>query len=71
MSYEDDRPGLGLSADTRERLRELFAGQTCDRCGEPAARLSGGRFYCPFHYLRGQPKTAEGPRVYRCTAPGE
>lgn len=58
---------LELAPDTKARLAELFAGRTCCRCPEPAARVARGKFLCPAHYERGRPP-AGGPRVYRCAA---
>jgi hypothetical protein len=65
--YESDvRAGYELAPETKARLAELFAGQLCCRCREPAARLAGDRFYCVTHYQRKQPQAADAPRVYRC-----
>lgn len=66
MSETDVRAGYELASETKARLAELFAGRTCFRCGEPATRLAGDRFYCAAHYLRKQPQAAGTPRVYRC-----
>ena len=67
--YETDvRAGFELAPATKARLAELFGGQTCCRCGEPAARLAADRFFCAAHYLRKQPEAAGAPRVYRCAA---
>jgi hypothetical protein len=67
MLPTDDRAGLRLDAETVMKLAELFGGRACCRCGEPAARLSGDRFYCAAHYLRKQPQVAGLPKVYRCS----
>ena len=66
MSETDVRAGYELAPETKARLAELFAGRTCCRCGEPATRLAGDRFYCAAHYLRKQPQAAGAPRAYRC-----
>ena len=55
----------GLHPDTLRRLREVFEGQICCRCGAAAVRLFGGRFYCVRHRVKDT--TAPNlPRVYRC-----
>lgn len=66
MHESDTRAGYGLAPETKARLAELFAGRTCRRCGEPATRLAGDRFYCAPHYLRRQSQEAGAPRVFRC-----
>lgn len=66
MSETDMRAGYELAPETKVRLAELFAGRTCYRCGEPATRLAGDRFYCGAHYLRRQSRGAGAPRVFRC-----
>jgi hypothetical protein len=48
-------------------MNEVFGGRTCHRCGQPAARLAGDRFYCAAHYLRDQVQSDAPPRVYRCS----
>jgi hypothetical protein len=68
MSVTDARAGYELAPETKARLAELFAGRTCCRCGEPAVRLAGDRFYCATHYLRRQSQAAGAPRVFRCAA---
>lgn len=55
-----------LSIDTLRRMNELFGGQTCCRCGDPASRLSAEKFYCGLHFVRGSAKRVEAPKVYRC-----
>lgn len=62
--------GFAFAPETRGRLRELFGGRSCSRCGQPAARLVAERFYCAEHFLllrkaRSEPKPV---RVYRCSA---
>jgi hypothetical protein len=66
MSETDVRAGYELAPETKARLAELFAGPTCCRCGEPAARLAGDLFYCAAHYLRRQSQAAGVPRVFHC-----
>ena len=66
MPETDVRAGYELAPETKSRLAELFAGRTCHRCGEPATRLAGDRFFCALHYLRRQSRAAGAPRVYRC-----
>jgi hypothetical protein len=69
--YESDRNlGLGLDPQTLERMRELFSG-TCCKCGSPAERLAGDRFYCGYHFPVKARHRRREPRVYRCTAPVE
>jgi hypothetical protein len=63
--YESDR-GLGLEPETRERMREVFAGRACQRCGGPAERVAAGLFYCGRHLPRRGRAEAAPPRVYRC-----
>lgn len=41
---------MGLHPETEQRMHELFDGRQCCQCGRPAARLAGGRFYCPDHF---------------------
>jgi hypothetical protein len=58
---------MELEGATLRRLAECFGGRTCRRCGRPAERLAGHRFYCARHFphersLQGAPP----PRVYRC-----
>jgi hypothetical protein len=66
MPETDVRAGYELAPETKARLAELFAGQTCCRCGEPATRLAGDRFSCAAHYLRRLSQRAGRPKVYRC-----
>ena len=66
MTQTQTRAGSGLAPETQARIDELFCGRACHRCGGPAARLVGERFYCPSHFLRRQPQSAGPPRVYRC-----
>lgn len=66
--YESDRGlGLGLEPETLERMREVFGGQTCLRCGAPAERVSVGRFYCGEHFPTRKKDPPRLPKVYRCT----
>ncbi len=58
--------GLNLTADTQRRLREVFAGQTCCKCGEAAVRLAGNKFYCAAHFIRNASRRVAEPKVYRC-----
>jgi hypothetical protein len=58
---------MGLERETLRRMAECFGGHTCCRCGRPAERLAGHRFYCGRHFpldrsLKGEPS----PTVYRC-----
>lgn len=64
--YESDYR-LGLDPETLERMRAVFGGHTCCRCGAPAERLSAGEFYCGYHAPARRKETATPPRVYRCT----
>lgn len=57
---------MRLAPDTRRRLAEVFAEKACYRCGGPAARLVGKKFYCVSHYLRHRAGSGT-PRVYRCS----
>jgi hypothetical protein len=66
MTLTHARTGSGLAPETQARIDELFGGRTCHRCGGPAARLVGERFYCAAHFPRRQPQSAAPPRVYRC-----
>ncbi len=69
--YESEmRLGYELAPETKARMAELFAGQTCCRCGEPAARMARDRFYCATHYERRQPQADGALRVYRCAVAG-
>jgi hypothetical protein len=63
--YESDHT-LGLDAETRERMRAVFEGHTCCRCGAPADRLSADRFFCGIHVPGKLKEPARPPRVYRC-----
>lgn len=71
MPQTDVRAGYELAPETKARLAELFAGRTCCRCDEPAARLAGDRFYCAAHYLRRQSRAAGAPKVFRCAVAGD
>jgi hypothetical protein len=62
------RTGLQFSPDTRRRLRELFAGRCCKKCGAAAVRLSADRYYRAAHYPRKLSGPSVGTRVYRCWA---
>lgn len=65
--YETDAGfGLGLAPETRERMREVFGGQTCHRCGAPAVRLVANQFYCVAHFPRRGRVESNPPRVYHC-----
>jgi hypothetical protein len=68
MYETDSNPDRGLAPKTRRRMREVFGGQTCCRCGEPAARLRGEQFYCPGHFPRRAAGEPYQPRVYRCAS---
>jgi hypothetical protein len=50
---------MGFDPQTEERLRELFGGRRCCRCGRPAARLAHDRFFCERHFHGG----GRGPGV--------
>jgi hypothetical protein len=67
MPHTDTRDGLGLAPETRTRMEEVFGGRACYRCGQPAARLAGDRFYCVSHFLRKQVLVTMSPRVHRCS----
>jgi hypothetical protein len=45
---------MGFDPQTEARLRELFGGRRCCRCGRPAARLAHDHFYCERHFHAGQ-----------------
>lgn len=53
---------MGLHPETEQRMRELFGGRSCCRCGRPAARLAGGRFFCTTHFPYRQVRSG-GARV--------
>lgn len=63
--------GLQFAPDTQRRLKELFAGRCCKRCGAAAVRLSADRYYCAAHFPRKLSGGSSGTRVYRCWAPTE
>jgi hypothetical protein len=71
MTQTHARTRLGLAPETQTRIEELFGGCACHRCGGPAARLVGERFYCASHFLRQQSQAAGPPRVYRCSPVGD
>lgn len=59
---------LELEADTRARMRAVFGGHTCCRCGAPAERLSADEFYCGLHFPpRRKAESRYVPRVYHCS----
>jgi hypothetical protein len=58
---------MALESETLRRMAECFAGRTCCRCGRPAERLTGKRFFCGRHFPREESCQGElSPRVYRC-----
>jgi hypothetical protein len=50
MFEPDGEVYRGLDPETVRRIRELFGGRTCCRCGSPAERMAAERFYCAFHF---------------------
>jgi len=68
---------MGFDPQTELRLRELFGGRRCCRCGRPAARLARDRFFCERHFRAGKPcpggntgPTADRGNAPKPTAPG-
>lgn len=55
-----------LSQETLRRMKEVFGGQTCCRCGEPASRMAAEKFYCGLHFVRNSAKRFDEPKTYRC-----
>jgi hypothetical protein len=41
---------MKLDDETERRLRDMFRGAVCCRCGAPATRLARNRFYCDRHF---------------------
>ncbi len=56
-----------LHTETKQRLREIFDGQTCRACGHAAQRLWRQQFYCQDCFPGA--RTAE-VRVHRLFEPG-
>lgn len=50
-------------------IRELFSGRKCCKCGEQAARIRKGRFYCLSHYLKGCTSDVGEPRTHKLHMP--
>ena len=65
MKIATQPAGPGLDPETVARIRELFHGRTCRRCGGPAVRLSGDQYYCATHFPGRQRRAAAAPRVFR------
>ena len=55
----------GLAPETQQRIRELFFGRTCRRCGRPAERMCADQFFCADHLPGRCRRTIRLPRVYR------
>jgi hypothetical protein len=60
---------MSLHPDTVRRIREVFGGHGCCKCGNVAARFCNGRFYCAGHFVPAHRKKDETPKV-RQTAAG-
>lgn len=58
----------GLDPETERRMREVFDGRVCCRCGQPAQRMRADVFYCQKHFIRSAGGDPTGPRVYRAPA---
>jgi hypothetical protein len=54
---------MGLERETKRRLREIFRGEVCCKCGRPATRLARKQFYCDHHFPYG--KKNGGDKSYR------
>lgn len=67
MSHTALNESRGLAPSTQVRIREVFAGRTCCRCGVPAVRLCADRFFCLDHYRDRERKRPKVPRVLRIT----
>jgi hypothetical protein len=52
---------MGLDPQTEQRLRELFGGRQCCRCGRPAERLIDDQYYCQPHFLDARRGPRAGP----------
>jgi hypothetical protein len=68
--YEAEKPENGFEPETLRRMREVFEGHTCAKCGAAAARLWGGKFFCKEHYPKSE-KQHRSPRVYHCQIAAE
>jgi len=56
---------MGFDPQTVQRMRELFGGRKCCKCGHPAGRLADDVFYCNRHFPgcgKGRPRSSSAPR---------
>lgn len=65
MAISCDRAKPGLEPETERRIREVFGGHVCCRCGQPAQRMRADAYYCHVHFIRAGGGGPDAPRVYR------
>ena len=65
MANPDHGRKPNLDPETEQRVREVFEGKVCCRCGQPAQRMRSDAFYCHPHFIRTAGGGGAGPRVYR------